>query len=192
MIMPDKINVTLILEKRKSIKITPSPEQLTVRAPLNTSEVEIANFLAQHKAWIHKHCQKKKEIFRIFNEEIDWSLTEKQLGQSLNSFDRRRHHKKKCIDELQRLYKQLLQQTPVIPPLSVKTLANAWGKCHSTKRIELHWKTATLPIELAAYVILHEYAHITHMNHSQQFWAHVGTFDKNARKHDRMLKNFSI
>ena len=48
-----------------------------------------------------------------------------------------------------------------------------------------------VPEVLRDYVILHELAHLNHMDHSKAFWAEVGEHDKNYKNHEKKLKLFS-
>ena len=48
-----------------------------------------------------------------------------------------------------------------------------------------------VPEALRDYVILHELAHLNHMDHSKSFWAEVGLHDKNYKVHEKKLKHFS-
>ncbi|MGB3835560.1 M48 family metallopeptidase [Castellaniella sp.] len=55
-------------------------------------------------------------------------------------------------------------------------LSNAqgrWGSCSSTRRIHLNWRLIHLPSTLIDYVVAHEVAHLTEMNHSPAFWREV-------------------
>ena len=66
-----------------------------------------------------------------------------------------------------------------------------WGSCSSNKTISLNIGLMKIPEPLRDYVILHELAHLNHMNHSKDFWAEVGSHDKNYKNHDKKLKMFS-
>ena len=66
-----------------------------------------------------------------------------------------------------------------------------WGSCSSKKTISLNIGLMKLPEKLRDYVILHELAHLNHMDHSKAFWAEVYEHDKNYKAHDKKLKMFN-
>lgn len=66
-----------------------------------------------------------------------------------------------------------------------------WGSCSSSRTISLNIGLMKLPEVLRDYVILHELAHLNHMDHSKAFWAEVGSHDKNYKNHEKKLKLFS-
>ena len=66
-----------------------------------------------------------------------------------------------------------------------------WGSCSSNKTISLNIGLMKLPEPLRDYVVLHELAHLNHMDHSKAFWAEVGKHDKNYKAHEKKLKMFN-
>ena len=66
-----------------------------------------------------------------------------------------------------------------------------WGSCSSNRTISLNIGLMKVPEPLRDYVILHELAHLNHMDHSKAFWAEVGSHDKNYRSHEKKLKMFN-
>lgn len=66
-----------------------------------------------------------------------------------------------------------------------------WGSCSSNRTISLNIGLMKVPEVLRDYVILHELAHLNHMDHSKDFWAEVSLHDKNYKIHEKKLKMFS-
>ena len=63
------------------------------------------------------------------------------------------------------------------PEVRLSNAASQWGSCTQTGegrgRILLHWKLVHLERRLLDYVVVHELAHLRHMNHSAAFWSCV-------------------
>ena len=66
-----------------------------------------------------------------------------------------------------------------------------WGSCSSRRTISLNIGLMKVPEVLRDYVILHELAHLNHMDHSRAFWAEVEKHDKNYKIHEKKLKKFN-
>ncbi len=66
-----------------------------------------------------------------------------------------------------------------------------WGSCSSKRTISLNIGLMKVPEVLRDYVILHELAHLNHMDHSKAFWKEVELHDKNYKAHEKRLKTFS-
>lgn len=66
-----------------------------------------------------------------------------------------------------------------------------WGSCSSNRTISLNIGLMKVPEPLRDYVILHELAHLNHMDHSKAFWAEVASHDRNYKSHEKKLKMFS-
>ena len=57
--------------------------------------------------------------------------------------------------------------------VSVRDQRTRWGSCSRRGVISLNWRLAQVPASVRDYVILHELAHLRHMDHSARFWAEV-------------------
>lgn len=71
-----------------------------------------------------------------------------------------------------------------------------WGSCtrhgkDGSTTISLNIGLMQVPEVLRDYVILHELAHLHHMDHSSAFWAEVGSHDPQYKLHRKRLQMFS-
>ena len=71
---------------------------------------------------------------------------------------------------------------------SLKQQKTRWGSCSSQGNLNFNWRLIHAPTEIIDYVIIHELAHRTHMNHSTAFWNLVAKYDPEHREHRGWLK----
>jgi len=57
--------------------------------------------------------------------------------------------------------------------ISVRDPHSRWGSCSSRGNITLSWRLILAPPAVTDYVIAHEVAHLTHLNHGPRFWRMV-------------------
>jgi len=62
-----------------------------------------------------------------------------------------------------------------------------WGSCSPNGTVSLNWRILLLPRELGDYLIFHELAHLSEMNHSPRFWLRLEELVSGARALDRRL-----
>jgi hypothetical protein len=72
--------------------------------------------------------------------------------------------------------------------LRLKEQVTRWGSCSSQGNLNFNWRLVHMPPEIIDYVIVHELAHRTHMDHSARFWSLVAQFDPEWQKHRGWLK----
>lgn len=60
--------------------------------------------------------------------------------------------------------------------LKIKGFKRRWGSCDSRKVISLNWKLIFCDPALIEYVVIHELAHLIHLNHSKDFWNLVAEY----------------
>jgi len=78
-----------------------------------------------------------------------------------------------------------------IPVVSVRDQSSRWGSCSSRGSLSLNWRLILLRPELQDYVVLHELAHLTEMNHSKRFWALLDQYDPQRVAHEAALDEVS-
>ncbi|MBU5336557.1 M48 family metallopeptidase [Intestinibacter bartlettii] len=72
--------------------------------------------------------------------------------------------------------------------VKVKEQKKIWGSCNISQTIYINSKIAMLPVEAVDYIIVHEFCHILHMNHSKDFYAAVERIIPNYKEIVSWLK----
>ena len=62
-----------------------------------------------------------------------------------------------------------LMQLP-IPRMFLSNARTQWGSCNAKADLRLNWRLIQAPQDVIDYVVVHELAHVTEMNHSRRFW----------------------
>lgn len=63
-----------------------------------------------------------------------------------------------------------------------------WGSCSPTGVLRFNWRLAMVADEVLDYVVVHELAHLRHMNHSKEFWDFVALFVPDHMELKRQLR----
>lgn len=63
-----------------------------------------------------------------------------------------------------------------------------WASCSSKGNLNFHWKCLMLPKNIFDYIIIHEVAHLVHLNHSKRFWDQVERIICDYKEHREWLR----
>lgn len=90
------------------------------------------------------------------------------------------------------IFRQKAQKFSVFMDLRYKEILirgqkTRWGSCSHTGNLTLNWKLMLAPEPVIDYVIMHELAHLKHMNHSRRFWEYLSRFCPQWRQHRQWL-----
>ena len=94
------------------------------------------------------------------------------------------------VDLPERLAALALRHGFEVQAVSVRSQRSRWGSCSATGRISLNWRLIQFPDSVVEYVLLHELAHLRHMNHSRQFWSEVARLCPDYRTARQWLRRF--
>lgn len=78
--------------------------------------------------------------------------------------------------EFLRAVKQIIKTAPreLWPRrIAVRDTTTRWGSCSTSGTMSFSWRLAFAPVDVMRYVVMHELAHVRHMDHSPAFWATV-------------------
>lgn len=92
----------------------------------------------------------------------------------------------KKIPERVKLYAAKMGLQP--KSIKVQELGNRWASCTSTRNLNFHWRCMMAPLSVLDYIVVHELAHLRHMNHSDAFWNEVDKVVPDYREKSEWLK----
>jgi len=90
-----------------------------------------------------------------------------------------------------RVFELAAQHQFQVRRVSVRNQRSRWGSCSRHGDISLNWRLIQAPASVRDYIILHELAHLRHMNHSRRFWAEVARLCPEFPAAERWLKMHS-
>lgn len=73
--------------------------------------------------------------------------------------------------------------------ITIRDQKTRWGSCSSRGTLSFNYRLIFAPPAVLDYVVVHELCHLTHMNHSKEFWNLVGSVMPDYRAHRRWLKD---
>lgn len=215
----ESLDYQLIKKSKKTLSLKISENGLVVSAPLFMSEKKINQLVISKIKWIKKKLEliepqknklfiKNRASFDLLgkeikitlldgNNKIEW-VDEKNLKIFFKDQDDQKKLKTffiKWLKEIaldyfsQRAYE--ISKLYAIPSNSI-LLSNAksrWGTCNSKTEVRINWRLIQADPYVVDYVICHEFAHLTHMNHSRNFWNLVEKLCPNYKLAENYLKN---
>ncbi|MCL2495099.1 MAG: M48 family metallopeptidase [Oscillospiraceae bacterium] len=193
---------TLTRSNRKTIAIYVRDGSVEVRAPLQAPKRDIDLYVASKEAWIlEKLAASNERLARRESFSLDYgdSVIYRGRPYPIVAKDGRRvgfdgeafymppglppeDVKAACVQVYRLLAKRDLTNRALdfakqmgVTPSAVKIngAAGRWGSCSAQKSLNFSWRLVMAEDALIDYVVVHELAHITEMNHSPRFWAIV-------------------
>ena len=72
--------------------------------------------------------------------------------------------------------------------ITVRDQKTRWGSCSSRGTLSFNYRLIFAPPAVLDYVVIHELCHLTHMNHSKDFWNMVSSVMPDYKIHRKWLK----
>ncbi len=72
--------------------------------------------------------------------------------------------------------------------ITIRDQRTRWGSCSSTGTLSFNYRLMFAPPRVLDYVVVHELCHLTHMNHSREFWSLVASVQPDYKVYRSWLK----
>ncbi len=171
------MRTVIIRSSRKSISASVKDGVLTVRAPLFTTDADIARFLEKHRAGIDRLVKKAEE-----REKEKVSVRKLTPDESDELYEKA----KEVIPERVAYYARLIGVT--YGRITIRRQRSRWGSCSSKGNLNFNCLLMLTPPEVIDSVVVHELCHRKEMNHSRRFYAEVLRVFPGYREADRWLR----
>ena len=208
---------TLIRSKRRTAAIHIKNGSVEVRAPKKMPKRDIDKFVASKEKWITERLAQsqsyadQREAFSLeYGDNVTFRGTEYPLAAKDGKragFDGERFYlppdlqseqiKSTVVQIYRRLAKLLLTERVGhyaglmnVSPTAVKIngAKTRWGSYSAKKSLNFSWRLVMVSDAVIDYVVVHELAHITQMNHSARFWAVVAGVLPDYKERQKRLK----
>ena len=164
----------LELSKRKSISISVKGGELLVKAPIGTSTARIEDVIQKHQRWIEKHIniEKKRAL-------IDAALTDEKIAEL-------KHSARTYLVAKTNYYATIMGLK--CGRITITSATTRFGSCSSKGTISYSYRLMMYPDAAREYVVVHELAHLVHMNHSPEFYSLVEKYMPDYKQRRMLLK----
>ena len=175
-----KLSASLVKSSRRSIGITIKPGgEIIIRAPRNLTNTAILSFVQKKADWILRTYEKQHSI----QPPIRSSQEQKQI-QALEK--RYRDAAKEYIPKRAAYYHQFTGGH--YEKITIRDQKTRWGSCSGTGNLSFNFRLMLAPPRVLDYVVVHELCHLTHMNHSRDFWNMVERILPDYKEQRKWLK----
>ena len=197
--------------KRITLRLKPDGTAIRLTLPKRCSVKKALEFAQSQQAWIARQLNRKiapkpfepNMQLEILGELLTFQHHAKRqtlregdiiwIGGEVAFFSRRAEDyiKKQARQTFSDLAAELATSIDQkVASIRLRDTRSRWGSCSQDRRINLSWRLALAPSQVAHYVIAHEVAHLVHFDHSPAFWALVEQLHPNWQEQRDWLKEY--
>ena len=165
-----KIDYEIIRSDRRTLGLQVRDGRVIVRAPRRVTKEQIERFVAAHAEWIENAKRRQAAKQEAHPEPSDAERAE---------YIRRA---KELLPQRAAYWSKRMGLCPT--QIRITSAQRRFGSCSSKGHICFSWRLMQYPMEAIDYVVVHELAHLKHMDHSPAFHALVAKYlpDHKARR----------
>lgn len=147
--------------------------------------IEDKNIQNNKKNYCYIDIKEKNLIITTNNNEAEYIKNELKKWYKIES-------EKIVIKRLEVLKKEKPMMNKLTPNIvKIKEQKKRWGSCTSKKTIYINSKISMLKLDVIDYILVHEFSHLVHMNHSKDFYDLVKEILPDFREREKWLKENS-
>ena len=203
--------------KRMALRVDTKARQVNLVLPKRASMRSAYKFALEHKYWIREKIAEIPEAIR-FKDGVTLPLLDKnttiivnydktlkrtsiklinnELLVSTNKEDPSSRIKRFIITLAKEHLSTLAHEKAAISgkniqKIDVKDTSSRWGSCSQDGKLCFSWRLIFAPMHAFDYVVAHEVAHLTHMDHSPDFWNHCTDLSKDYSRGKTWMKRHS-
>lgn len=203
-------NLNILRSNRKTVSISVYSGCVTVKCPNNFTRKQIDEVIDKKRGWINKMLYKDqtryKKFAKVFNyETVLIAGREYQLAFADRSFfngstvyvknlaDLNGIIEKYFFDSFINLCNRISARTGLYPnSITLAKFKSYWGTCDNYGAVRFNYKLLMVPEELQVPVIIHEFCHLVHLNHSQKFKKLLKSYCPEVNELDKELEEYSF
>ncbi len=170
----------IIRSKRKTVGISIKPGgEIIIRAPRHLPRAAILSFAYGKADWILSSYEKQK------NRAVP--LTDAPKDAATLALEKRyRDAAKDYIPKRVEYYHEFTGGN--YDKITIRDQKSRWGSCSSNGTLSFNYRLMLAPPRVLDYVVVHELCHLTHMNHSADFWNMVASILPDYKEYRKWLK----
>ena len=168
------MNYTIIYSSRKTVALSVKDGEVIVRAPRGFSKKRIAEFVEGHREWIEKRLAAQMRVISKL--------------ESLSPADINRMKREAKEYFLPRAEQYAVLMGVKYSKIRITSAKRRFGSCNSNGVICFSYRLMLYPEAARDYVVVHELAHLVHMNHSPAFYSLIARYMPDYKERKHLLK----
>ena len=185
---------------RLTLRIGRNGDAAKITAPNHVREVEIMEFISRHMGWLGEKLEAyparpnlragvKVPIRGVAHKIVHRpgrgvnTIISTDDGPEIHIHGQESALARRIADHLKKEAKATIEPMALnlaagtgrrVKSIRFKDTTSRWGSCSSDGNLSFSWRIMMAPPKVIAYLVAHEVAHLTEMNHGPKFWVLCG------------------
>lgn len=155
--------------------------KMTVRCPYHMGKWIVDGFLREKQDWIYKHYTEA-----VGKADDSNSHSPIHTNEDPALVNKHKKYARKIFEAKVAYFQQFTGGE--YTSITIRDQKTRWGSCSGRGTLSFNWRLILAPTEILDYVVVHELCHLTHMNHSKEFWGLVGSVIPDYKARRKWLK----